>query len=505
MSQHLLIFPIILPLVAGLLLLWQRQGAVLVKRVVGISATTLLVIVGIAMVITADDDTIRYYALGNWQPPFGIILVLDRLSAIMVLTTALLALASVIYASAGQDEEGSNFHGLFQLQLMGINGAFMTGDLFNLFVFFEVLLIASYALLMHGGGKGRTQAGVHYVVLNVAGSSLFLFGLGVLYGTLGSLNMADMAVRVQYLDATQAGLTLAGALLLLTVFMLKAAMLPMYFWLPRAYAAAPAAVAALFTVMTKVGIYAILRVFTLIFGEKANHLANISLPWLWWGGLATLVLAGIGVLSARDLRTQVCYMILISVGTLLIALGMHHESSIAALLYYTIHTTLITGGLFLLADVIDDQRGKAGARIVKSRPVLQPTRLGLLYFIGMISVIGLPPLSGAIGKALILLSAEASERAWLWPTLLISSLCGIVAAARAGSTVFWHTSAGEPSGTPMGKLRSIGVYSLIGSSIVLTVFAGPLTAYTQAAAEQLLSPERYIQSILIRDTEGDAL
>lgn len=504
MSQHLLVLPIVLPLVAGLLLLLRRQGAPLIKRVIGIGATALLVVVGIALVITAGDDTIRYYALGDWQPPFGIILVLDRLSAIMVLTTALLALAAVIYASAGQDEEGSNFHGLFQLQLMGINGAFMTGDLFNLFVFFEVLLIASYALLMHGGGKARTQSGVHYVALNVAGSSLFLFGLGVLYGSLGSLNMADMAVRVAQLDATQAGLALAGALLLLTVFMLKAAMLPLYFWLPRAYAAAPAAVAALFTIMTKVGIYAILRVFTLIFGEQANQLANISLPWLWWGGLATLVLAGVGVLSARDLRTQVCYLILISVGTLLVALGMHHENSVSALLYYTIHTTLITGGLFLLADVIDDQRGKAGARIVRGRPLLQPTRLGLLYFAGMISVIGLPPLSGAIGKALILLSAEASERAWLWPVLLLSSLCGLIAASRAGSTVFWRTTEGEPSGTPMGWLRGIGVFGLIGSTVVLTLFAGPLTDYTQAAAKQLLAPERYVQSILVSNAAGDA-
>lgn len=305
MIQHLIVLPVVLPLVAGILLLYQRQGLVHYKRAVSVIATLLLLLVSIALVRQAASGEITYYALGDWQPPFGVVLVLDRLSALMVLLTSLLAVGAVVFACGGDDEKGSNFHGLFQWQLLGINGAFLTGDLFNLFVFFEVLLLASYALLLHGGGKARIQASVHYVVLNLAGSSLFLIAVGILYGATGTLNMADMGYKLASLPAEREGLVTAGALMLLVVFGLKAAILPLYFWLPRAYAAAPAPVAALFAIMTKVGIYAILRVYSLIFGEQAGGLVALEQPWVWWLALATLAAAGVGVMAARDLRLLV--------------------------------------------------------------------------------------------------------------------------------------------------------------------------------------------------------
>ena len=320
MIQHLIVLPVVLPLVAGILLLYQRQGLAHYKRAVSVIATLLLLLVSIALVRQAASGEITYYALGDWQPPFGVVLVLDRLSALMVLLTSLLAVGAVVFACGGDDEKGSNFHGLFQWQLLGINGAFLTGDLFNLFVFFEVLLLASYALLLHGGGKARIQASVHYVVLNLAGSSLFLIAVGILYGATGTLNMADMGYKLASLPAEREGLVTAGALMLLVVFGLKAAILPLYFWLPRAYAAAPAPVAALFAIMTKVGIYAILRVYSLIFGEQAGGLVALEQPWVWWLALATLAAAGVGVMAARDLRLLVAYLVLISVGHLRSAL-----------------------------------------------------------------------------------------------------------------------------------------------------------------------------------------
>jgi len=206
MIQHLIVLPVVLPLVAGILLLYQRQGMVWYKRIVSVVSTVGLLLIAIGLVSQANSGEVTYYALGDWQPPFGIALVLDRLSALMLLVTALLAVGAVVFSCGGDDEKGSNFHGLFQWQLMGINGAFLTGDLFNLFVFFEVLLLASYALLLHGGGKARIQASVHYVVLNLAGSSLFLIGVGVLYGATGTLNMADMASRMAELPAEREGL-----------------------------------------------------------------------------------------------------------------------------------------------------------------------------------------------------------------------------------------------------------------------------------------------------------
>ncbi|APE31481.1 monovalent cation/H+ antiporter subunit D [Halomonas aestuarii] len=496
MMQHLIVLPVVLPLLVGLFLLRSRHGAMRTHRTVGVTATALLVVVALFMLARAAGGEVTYYALGGWQPPFGIVLVLDRLSALMVLLTSVLALGCVIFACAGDDERGSNFHGLFQLQLMGINGAFLTGDLFNLFVFFEVLLLASYALLIHGGGKSRIQSAVHYVVLNLAGSSLFLISVGVLYGATGTLNMADMAMRLSELPAERSGLVTAGALMLLVVFGLKAAILPLYFWLPRAYAAAPAPVAALFAIMTKVGIYAILRVYTLVFGEHAGALEALERPWVWWLSLATMVVAGIGVLAARDLRLLVAYLVLVSVGTLLAGIGMGSPAATGALLYYLVHSTLVTGGLFLLAEMIGLQRGKAGTRLVKGRPMLHGAWLSGLFFAGAIAVAGLPPLSGALGKALLLNAAEPWQQPWLWPILLATGLAAIIALSRAGSTLFWRSHAGEAGGVTLSRPRWLGVGLLLAASPLLVALAGPVSDYTRATADQLADPDILVRAVL---------
>ncbi|XKE46327.1 monovalent cation/H+ antiporter subunit D [Halomonas organivorans] len=496
MTQHLIILPVVLPLLTGLLLLTSRVGGTRLKRLAGVGSTLALVIVAALLLARAAGGEVAYYALGDWQPPFGIVMVLDRLSALLVLVTAVLALGCVIFACGGDDEKGSNFHGLFQLQLTGINGAFLTGDLFNLFVFFEVLLLASYALLLHGGGKARIQAAVHYVVLNLAGSALFLIAVGTLYGATGTLNMADMAVRLAELPDERAGLVTAGALMLLVVFGLKAAVLPLYFWLPRAYAAAPAPVAALFAIMTKVGIYAILRVYSLVFGEQAGPLADLDQPWIWWLSLATLAVATLGVLASRDLRLMVAYLVLVSVGTLLVGVGMGTVAATSALLYYLVHTTLVTGGLFLLAEMIGQQRGKAGTRIVKGKPLLQGGALALCFLGGAIAVAGLPPLSGAIGKALLLDAATPAQQPWLWPLLLASGLGAMIALSRAGSTLFWRSHAGERVGEPLPREQWAGTGLLLAAAPLLVALAGPISDYTQAAAEQLAEPDTIVRALL---------
>ncbi|MGO1431310.1 MAG: monovalent cation/H+ antiporter subunit D [Halomonas sp.] len=496
MMQHLIVFPVVLPLVAGILLLYQRQGLVRYKRAVSVAATVLLLLVAIGLLRQANSGEITYYALGDWQAPFGIVLVLDRLSALMLLLTAVLAVGAVVFACAGDDEKGSNFHGLFQWQLLGINGAFLTGDLFNLFVFFEVLLLASYALLLHGGGKARIQASMHYVVLNLAGSSLFLIAVGILYGATGTLNMADMAIRVAELPAEREGLVTAGALMLLVVFGLKAAILPLYFWLPRAYASAPAPVAALFAIMTKIGIYAILRVYSLIFSDSAGSLAALEQPWIWWLSLGTLAVAGVGVIAARDLRLLVAYLVLVSVGTLLAGIGMRSPEAVSALLYYLIHTTLITGGLFLLAEMISLQRGKAGTRLVEGRPMVQGAALAILFFVAAIAVAGIPPFSGAFGKALMLNAAEGTQRLWLWPLLLLTSLASLIALSRAGSTLFWRSQRGTISGSALPRRQWFGVIWLLSAAPLLVALAGPVSSYTQATAEQLANQQVLIRTLL---------
>src|SRR5699024_1658048 len=268
--NHMLLVPVLLPLICGALLMTTARSPIKQVRFISVSSIVLLLLSTCYLLFAANTGQIFVYALGNWSAPFGIALVLDRLSALLLVVTAVLAVFVILYAVRGDDQRGGYFHALIQFQLAGINGAFLTGDLFNLFVFFEILLIASYALLLHGLGAARLRAALHYVVLNLIGSSLFLIAAGVFYGVAGTLNMVDLARFVAQAEGDQLYLLEAAGALLMIVFGLKAAFFPLYFWLPRAYASATAPVAALFAIMTKIGLYAILRFSTLVFGAEAG-------------------------------------------------------------------------------------------------------------------------------------------------------------------------------------------------------------------------------------------
>ena len=249
--NHWILAPILLPaMLAALIVLFARHETGK-QRVISLLGTLALGGVAVSLLGEASSGAIQVYEVGNWPAPFGIVLVLDRLSALMVILTALLAIAVLLYAiGSGWDARGKHFHALFQFLLMGVCGAFLTGDIFNLFVFFEVLLIASYGLMIHGGGKQRLRAGVQYVVYNLLGSTLFLFALGTIYAVSGTLNMADLAQRAAEMPASETAILRVGAVLLLLVFAVKAALLPLHFWLPATYSLAPAPVAALFAIMT---------------------------------------------------------------------------------------------------------------------------------------------------------------------------------------------------------------------------------------------------------------
>ncbi|WP_020679409.1 monovalent cation/H+ antiporter subunit D [Marinobacterium rhizophilum] len=497
--QHLILLPLILPLLAGLLMLLPPIGTSRIRqRNFALLLSGVTVLISAVLLKQAQQGLVEVYALGDWAAPFGIVLVADRLSTLLLLLTSVLAFCSLLYTFGPREEEGSFFQPLLQFQILGINGAFLTGDLFNLFVFFEILLIASYGLLMFGGGKTRTRAGLHYVILNLAGSAIFLFALGILYGTLGTLNIADLALKVQLLDPRDAPLVQAGGLMLLIVFGLKAAMLPLQFWLPAAYAASTPAVAALFAIMTKVGIYAILRVFTMIFGEAAGTLSHIAGPWLWPLALMTILIGAIGTLAAQDLRRLIANLIIVSVGSLLAVIALQRETATAAALYYLLHSTLISAGLFLLADLIARQRGKVRDRLVSARGVGQDRLLGSLFFIGAIAVIGMPPLSGFIGKVLMLNAASSvQEMSWLWPLLLGSSLVALIALSRAGSTLFWNL-AGSPAETERAHpVQLLAVVLLLAMPLLLSIFAAPVTQLTAATAQQLHDVHGQIGSVLL--------
>ncbi|ACO78164.1 putative monovalent cation/H+ antiporter subunit D [Azotobacter vinelandii CA] len=491
--MHAPILPILLPLFAGsLLLLGHRLGHGIQRRL-SLAATWALLPLAVWALLLASDGRLRIYALGDWPAPFGIVLLLDRLSALMLLVTALLAGFALLYAVRGDDLRGPNFHALFQFQLVGINGAFLTADLFNLFVFFEILLIASYALLLHGNGAARVRAGLHYVLPNLLGSAFFLIGIGILYGLTGTLNMADLARRVAGADAGQAPLLATAGYLLLVVFGLKGAILPLHFWLPRAYAAATAPVAALFAIMTKVGLYAILRVFGLIFGAQAGPLAGLAQPWLWTLAVATLAAGVFGVLAARDLQVQLAYLVIVSVGTLLLGLAPGSLEGYAAALYYLLHSTLVAGGLFLLADLVARQRGELGGALQRGPNLHQPGLLGGLFFFGAISVAGLPPLSGFLGKLMLLRAVPVGIAALaIWTVVLCGGLGLLIALGRSGSTLFWRGS-GAPSGEPADGVRLLACAGLLSGSLLLTMAAAPVQAYVRETARQLLDPAAYLR------------
>ena len=490
MASHLIILPILLPLFAGLLILLEARQRLWLRRLTGLLATAVLLPVALLLWHQATSGEIAVYRLGNWAPPFGIVLVLDQLAALMLAVTALLALPVYLHACRGDDQKGANFHALFQFQLLGINGAFLTGDLFNLFVFFEVLLIASYALLMHGQGADRARAGIHYVVLNLTGSSLFLFGLGLIYAATGTLNMADVSRAMQQGNVVSPMLLQVSGALLLLVFSLKAALLPLSFWLPGAYSAASASVAALFAIMTKVGLYAIWRLWPLLFGHDASPLDGLVSPWLWALALATLLFAAVGALSATRLAALAAWLVLVSVGSLMAVITVATTQAWAAGFYYLLHSTWSAAALFLLVGLISSRRGLLADQL-RSGNYLHPA-LGILFILLAVMLIGLPPLSGFLGKLLLL---QATPAGIFWAVLLGSSLIVLVAFSRAGSTVFWRQQqAAFVEKIPFSDL--LPLLLLLAMTIALVIFAGPAHEAMSSVAEQLMDSQLYIEAVL---------
>lgn len=497
--NHLPVLPILIPLLGAIASLFveHRRFGVRAQRGVAWASTGLLAVAVVTLFTATASGQIQVYLLGDWPARLGIALVADRLAAWMLLTTLCLAVACLLHACAGWDRRAPHFHALFQFQLMGLNGAFLTGDIFNLFVFFEVMLIASYGLLVSGGRGLRMRVGLHYVVFNVTASTLFLIALGLLYALLGSLNMAELSQRIAELPAAELPLAQAALGLLLLVFCSKAALLPLYLWLPETYSRAPAAVAALFAVMTKVGLYAILRVSLLWFGPDAGALQGFGRQALLWTGLATLVLAGFGVMAAHRLRVLVAYLVVFSAATLFVSFALDDQGAIAAGLYYLPHSTFAAAALFLIADLVRRRRGEASDRKAVIAPLPGRGVPGTLYFIAAIAIAGLPPLSGFLAKVALLAHVPDAQVAPVWAAVLGGSLLVIIGLSRAGVRLFWRIpeTAPEPP-SRRGRLRpaeTAATLLLLVYLLAMTIAAGPLMQHTDAMARQLRQADDYRQ------------
>jgi len=497
---HLPIAPVLIAAFSGFLLTLASRAPLAFQRAFSLLATAAgFVAAAIGLHEALNGPLV--YALSNWPAPFGIVLVLDRLSGLMITLTATVALLALLAAVRGWDERGRLFHPLYQFQLMGLYGAFLTGDIFNLFVFFEILLIASYGLLLHGRGPGRSRAGIKYVVVNLTGSALFLVAVGTLYGVTGTLNMADLAQRIPHLSPADLPLLRASALLFLVVFGTKAAVIPLFFWLPDAYSNASSPVASLFTIMTKVGVYAILRVYTLAFGAPSTGIGGLAADFVMAAALTTLAVGMLGSLQARSLRRLIAYQAIASVGTMLTAVGLFTVAGISAGLFYMIQSTLTLAALFLLADLVCAERGAVADALTEGTGVRTWAPIGLLFMALAISVAGVPPLGGFLGKVMILDGArDHAWSLWVWAIVLSTSLVAVVSMSRAGSVLFWKSHHPDKAIKAVDRGVFAPVCGLLALVVGLTILAGPVSRFTRSTAADLMQPSAYIEAVLSNRT-----
>lgn len=484
--NHLPILPIILPALMSVILLLPKLDTIRVQRVLTFATTIALCILSVMLLNHIHQVQSVSYFLGNWEAPYGIELLANHATVIYIALCSFLSVPVVLYSMAGSDNKGRYYYPLVLCQIMGINGAFLTNDLFNLFVFFEILLMASYALVVHGGGKEKTQAAIQYVIINLMGSAVFLLSLGIIYAITGTLNASDLAQKVSALDPEQATILKAAAGMLLVVFGLKSAIAPLHFWLAKTYRVVEAPVAALFAILTKVGFFSLLKASVMIFGAHAGLLANYLEPWLWPIALLTISIGSVSLMASPSVRAIAGLLVIVSAGTLLLTTAMGTVEATRAGLYYSIHSTLVVAALFLLSDIIADQRGQAEDRLVKARRVAQPVLLGLLFIGVTITVVGMPPFSGFMGKFMLLQApTETFEQRWIWSAVLLSGLVTMVVLVRAGIQMFWATGDASGYAPKAHPLQTASVMLLLIASPILVVMAGPVVDFLTLAANEL--------------------
>lgn len=512
-SDHLVVIPVVLPIAASgiMLLLDERRSRIKAS----ISLATVALLLAVALVLAWDvSATPRVYRLGNWAAPYGIVLVADRLSAMMLVLAAVLGLSALVFAVARWDRAGPRFHALFLMLLMGVNGAFLTGDLFNLFVFFEVMLAASYGLVLHGSGEARIRAGLTYTAVNLIASLFFLIGVSLIYGTTGTLNMADLARRLAGPPLADAGLFEAGCAVLGIAFLIKCSAWPLGFWLPPTYSAASAPAAAILAILSKVGIYVVVRLSLLLFGAGAS--AGFGQGWLFLAGLATLAYGTVGILGARDVGRAASYAVMISSGTVLAALGSGSHAALSGALFYLVGSTLAAGALFLLGEILqrgrdpgiatlpvfadeyhdpfDDEGSSEMGRAIPAAAAI----CGGGFLLCTLMLAGLPPLAGFVGKLAMftgLAAGAMTPQAWsLIVALTLSSLLTLVPLVRLGIQGFWVP--GEGPEPVLGRLEFAGLAGLLAVCLGLTLWGGAGLDYADRTVDWLAGPASYVGLVL---------
>lgn len=489
--NNLLVLPLLIPLCTAVMLLFIKRY-VIIQRWMSALGMLLNIIVACFMIVQVRTEGIQVLHMGGWLPPYGIVFVADMLGALLVLTTSIVSAFCLFYAfsTIGRERENYYFYPLFQFLLVGINGSFLTGDIFNLFVCFEVMLISSYALIVLGGTRRQLRETLKYMLINILSSSLFVAAVAYLYGVVGTLNMADLSLKVA--EAGQSGILNVIALLFMIVFSLKAGLF-LFFWLPGSYSAPPAAVSALFAaLLTKVGIYALFRTFTLIFHSNPDVTHN----WLMWMAIATMVLGALGTVAYHDIRQIMNYNVVVSVGLIMLGLAVSSREALDGAVFYLMHDMLAKALLFILGGLVIQAAGTADLRqmggMIKRYPLI-----GAMLFVAALAIAGIPPFSGFAGKLLLIQGGLREGYYGLTAVALGSSLVVLYSLIRVFMYAFWGEA--KPLLIQMPILNHKLILPAIGLSVlVIGMGLGSEAVYelVMKAGNTLIHPMEYVDAVL---------
>jgi multicomponent Na+:H+ antiporter subunit D len=487
---HLVVLPILIPLLTGALcvMCWGRIG---LQRFISVVSGVTNLTIALYLLMHVQSEGILVSMMGNWPPPFGIALVADLLSAVMVVLSAAMGLTVLLYSFGNVDRarEQWGYYPLYHLLLMGINGSFLTGDLFNLFVFFEVMLIASYVLMALGGEPGQLQESFKYLVINLLASTVFVASVGILYSVTGTLNMADLAQKMAQTE--QPGLITALAMLFLFVFGVKAAIFPLFFWLPDAYPEPPTAITAIFGgLLTKVGVYALIRTFTLLFIQDVAFTHNLILALAAF----TMIFGVLGAIAQNHLKRILSYHIISQIGYMILGLGLYSPLALAGSIFYIIHHIIVKTALFLISGLTERLTGtqqlKGMGGLVTRYPLV-----AMLFLLAALSLAGVPPLSGFFAKLALLMAAVQEGQYFYLAIALLGSFLTLVSMTKVYLYAFWGEEQ-QKNEQPIGYADlALPVIGLILLTVTLGILGAPVLGLAHQAAEQLMSPHIYIDAV----------
>ncbi|WP_414043645.1 Na+/H+ antiporter subunit D [Macrococcus sp. EM39E] len=489
--SNLIVFPVILPAITAIILITLGKKPIM-KRKVAFFGTLITFFVTLYQFYYVFKHGTVYLELGNWKVPYSIVLVSDMLSALLVLTTSFITLLIIYYSyqSIGIERETYYYYTSIMFMLAGLNGAFTTGDIFNLFVFFEVFLISSYVLMIIGGTKIQLQESIKYILVNVTSSAFFVLAIGMMYSAIGSLNMADMSSRIEGLK--DQNIIVICAILFIFVFATKAGMFPLYFWLPGAYYAPPIPILALFgALLTKVGVYALYRTYSLFFSYTGDIVSNILLLL----ALLTIIFGSIGALAYHDMKKIIIYNIMIAIGVIIVGLAVFTKESTIGGIYYLIHDMIIKASLFMLVGIIMKITNQTDIRklggMIKHYPLL-----GFTFFIAALSLAGIPPLSGFYGKYFIVKAAMQEGYIISAIIVLISSLVVLLSVIKIFLFVFFGKGDNYPK-VAINKMMFAAVAITV-IAVLFGVMSDSIYPFIEKAALSIHSPETYVKALGVK-------